>query len=515
MTNTKTIARNSGWYGTEQIVGLLVNLVTSIVIARTLGPSKNGYIIYLSYIVSVVANLGGFGIPATTNKYMAEFIGMGDRGTARYIYFRTLLLQIGLASVATPCIILWVLRDATADYKVAAVLIVLSIWPSMVNTVSAMANIATEDMATNLPASVISGLVYFVAIVISVVSHWGVTGIGASLLTMRVVDLLVRLVPTMMRILSWETSHALPPGLRERMLSFAWQSVASMLATMIVWERSEVILLKKFCPFSELSYYSLAFSLAERLLIGSTIFGSAVSTTIFVQFGRDKSRLPLIAATTFRYLALTAIPLHVIAVSLAVPLFMLLYGNQYAGAAMVATIAPLLCMSKAFIAPAQSLLQSHERQSFVIWATLFAGAIDIGAAWWLVQSQGAVGACIASGAAQFTAVAIMWGAGMKLYNVRLPWLFVLKVAIISALASLTAHYVAMQLPPVWGILLGGSAAIVVLFVLFYLFRVLEQEDRGRLDQLTTMMPKKMAGPAARILALLVPAESASANPASV
>ena len=129
MTNTKTIARNSGWYGIEQAVGFISNLVTSIAIARTLGPSKNAYLVYVSYIAYVASNLGALGIPATTSKYMAEFIGMGDRGTARYIYFRTLLLQVGVATLATGGVVIWVLHDAPADYRIAAVLVVLSIWP--------------------------------------------------------------------------------------------------------------------------------------------------------------------------------------------------------------------------------------------------------------------------------------------------------------------------------------------------------------------------------------------------
>ena len=85
MSNTKTIARNTGWYGLENIISSLVTLVTSIAIARTLGPSKMGYIIYVAWIASVVGSLGSLGIPATTQKYMAEYIGMGDTGTARYI----------------------------------------------------------------------------------------------------------------------------------------------------------------------------------------------------------------------------------------------------------------------------------------------------------------------------------------------------------------------------------------------------------------------------------------------
>ena len=244
MSNTKTIAKNSGWSGLDLIISAVVALFTSIAINRYLGPLKNGYIIYVSYIALLVSNLGGLGIPATTRKYMAEFIGMGDRGTARYIYLRTLLLQTVLATLATGGLLLWVLRDAPAEYKMASVLLVLSIWPSMVNSISSLANVATEDLSTNMPASVISAFTYFIAITATVALHWGVVGVGAALLSMRAVDFLVRFFPTMKRVLAWETTHVHPPGLRKRMMSFALQSVASMFVALIVWGRSEIILLK-------------------------------------------------------------------------------------------------------------------------------------------------------------------------------------------------------------------------------------------------------------------------------
>jgi O-antigen/teichoic acid export membrane protein len=126
MSNTKTIAKNTGWYGLERLINAILTVCTSIAIARTLGPAKMGYIIYVSWIASMVGELGGLGIPATTRKYMAEFLGMGDRGTARYIFFRTLGLQAALATVVTGGLLVWVLRDAAGDYKLASALIVLS-----------------------------------------------------------------------------------------------------------------------------------------------------------------------------------------------------------------------------------------------------------------------------------------------------------------------------------------------------------------------------------------------------
>ena len=516
MSNTKIIARNTGWYGLENLISALVTLFTSIAIARTLGPSKMGYLIYVAVIASFVASLGSLGIPATTQKYMAEFLGMSDQGTARYIYFKTLWLQVGLSVLATIGITIWVLGDASNGYKLASVLIVLSILPAMINSIPAQANAATEELQYNLPASVISILVFFVAILATTIFKWGVIGYGASVLLTRLVDCLVRFIPTTARIARWPKAHVEPYGLPQRMMTFAWQSIATMIVAMIVWDRSEFILLKHLDKdIRQIAFYSVAFSMAERLLITSAVFGSATGATIFAQYGRDKSRLPAITAATFRYLAMSSIPLHFISASLAFPALMILYGKQYSGAAMVVTLAPLLCLPKAFIGPVQNLLQSNERQSYVIWATVLAGVVDIGVAWALIRNHGAVGACIGSGAAQVTAVGMMWAIGIYLYDIKLPWLQISKITAISIVAALTAHFVGAPFSPLLAVLIGGSASVIVLLLLFYATRVLEPQDRSRLNVLAGMLPGALGRPAEKLVSLLIRPEIRAAAPSNV
>jgi O-antigen/teichoic acid export membrane protein len=183
---------------------------------------------------------------------------------------------------------------------------------------------------------------------------------------------------------------------------------------------------------------------------------------------------------------------HVIAAALAVPALLLLYGSQYKGAAAVVTLAPLLCMPKAFIGPVQSLLECAERQIYVILATVLAGVVDLSVAWFLIPAHGALGACLGSGAAQVMAVGMMWAIGIHIYKVKLPWLQVAKITTISVVAALTAHAIAMQLSPVWAIVWGGGAALIVLFALLYLARVLEPEDRDRFNILAGMLPQPIA-----------------------
>lgn len=536
MSNTKIIARNTGWYGLENLVSALLTMVTSIAIARFLGPAKMGYIIYVAWLSSVVCSLGSLGIPSTTQKYMAEFIGMGDRGTARHIYFRTIWLQVALGILATIGLVIWVWGDATPDYRLAAVLVVLSILPAMINSVPAQANVAAEDLSRNLPASVISIFIFFLAIIATVVFNWGIVGVGASMLLTRLADCLIRLIPTTKWILSWERAHVHPEGLRERMFTFAWQSITTMILAMIVWDKSEFIILKHLCSdIKQIAFYSVAINISEKLLLTAAVFGSATGATIFAQYGRDKSRLASITASSFRYLALSSIPVHLIAATLAFPMLLVLYGQQYAGAAVVVAISPILCLPKAFMGPVQNLLQSTERQKYIIGATVLAGFVDIGVAWWLIRANyGAVGACIGSGAAQFTAVGIMWAVAIYMYKIRLPWIQISKICAASIAAAVSAHVVATlfirsqitiistqsarlqgMLTPLYAVIAGGITALVVLLALFYLLRVLETEDKARFNILTGMLPKRLARPADKMVSFLIRPEIAGATTSNV
>lgn len=182
---------------------------------------------------------------------------------------------------------------------------------------------------------------------------------------------------------------------------------------------------------------------------------------------------------------------------------------------MVVAIAPILCMPKAFLEPARNLLQSAERQSLVIFATAFAGLVNIGVAWYLIPAHGAVGACIGSGVAQTVAIALLWGAGIYFYKVKLPWALLAKVTFISVVASLVAHYVGLHMSPFWAILWGGSAALVVLLGLFYLMRVLEPEDHARVNILTRSLPKSIGGPVEYVVSRLIRPRLASLTATNV
>lgn len=502
--NSKTIARNTAWYGLENIISFATSLITSVVIARTLGPSKMGYIVYVNWIVTITSSLGSIGIPATTRKYMAEFLGGKDRSTARFIYLRTLGMQTGLAGVATIVATAWVLYDSPPNYHIAAILLVFSILPSMVNSISAQANVAAEQLSANLAGSAAATGTFFTLTMLSVLFHWGVIGICVAMLCMRLADCLVRLIPTMRRILAWESDHAnMPPDLKPRMMRFAVQGVFAMFLSLIVWDRSELFLLKHLSnDITQIAFYSVAFGLAERLLVFPSVFSAATGASVLAQFGRDRSRLPAMTASSARYLALVSLPLHIIAGALAGPALLILYGNKYAGAVIVATIAPLLCLPKAFLGPIESLFESTDQQKYFLYATGIASFVDLGVAWWLIPAHGAVGACIGSGAAQILAACIMWAIGIHKYKIQLPWRFFAKIIAISSVTAIAAYSVTNRLPSVLGLIAGCLTALAVFFSLSYLFKILEREDCNRFSAVAKSLPDALAIPLNRAFSLI-------------
>ena len=145
----------------------------------------------------------------------------------------------------------------------------------------------------------------------------------------------------------------------------------------------------------------------------------------------------------------------------------------------------------------------------------------MGLAWILIPAHGAVGACIANGVAQFVAIALLWGIAIAMFKVKLPWLLAAKVALVSVAAALAGHFCAGRLLPtsrvtthiahslrywltnVSAVLVCGSVALAVLLILFYLFRILQEEDRDRLNQVASMLPGPLPAGAKAIVSILI------------
>ena len=96
-SNAKVIGRNFIFMGLEVVITLVCTLLTTVVIARVIGPTRLGYFNLIFWLTSITCSVGSLGIPLTTFKYMGEFLGGGKKELARAVFFYNLWAQTVIA----------------------------------------------------------------------------------------------------------------------------------------------------------------------------------------------------------------------------------------------------------------------------------------------------------------------------------------------------------------------------------------------------------------------------------
>jgi O-antigen/teichoic acid export membrane protein len=365
-----------------------------------------------------------------------------------------------------------------------------SIFPYMVNSIPAGANTALEDLRANVPASLVSTGIFVTAVFSSIYFGWGLLGISIGLFTMRAAELWVRLIPLVKRFGQY-SAEPLDRMLGKRMVLFSSQSLILLLLGLIVWDRSEMVVLKNFCAdIRQIAFYSVAFNMTERLLVFSQVFGTATGATIMVQYGRDSTRIRELVEISARYLALISFPVHLGLAAIAVPLVWITYGDKYSGAVPALVVAACLGIPKAFFLPAQALLSSWDRQNLIIRWGLVSAVLNLVLDFLLIPKYGAVGAAFANGITQTFFSLTLWLAAAHLLNIRFPFLPIAKIAAISAFMAVIVHLAVSRVPALLGLIFGIILGVAVYFGLIRMTRVLNPLDHGRILNLKNHVPSR-------------------------
>ena len=498
--NAKIIGRNFGFMGLEAAITLAVTLLTSVFIAREIGPTRLGYFNFIMWLTSISSSIGSLGIPLATFKYMAEFLGSGKPELARAVFYYNLraLFAISMAIVGLSLVAVFVLVNP--QYRLCSAFLVLSMLPAMVTFVPSQANTAAENSALNTRGALAGAIVYVIAVGASLLLGWDLVGISAGILISRCVELLVKFVPAS-RALALLPRLPLPDEIRNRMVSFSGFTTGLLFVQTVVWDRSDVVFLKLLQPdIRQLAFFSVCFSIADRLVLPAQAFANALSATQMSEYGRDKASLFRITSDSFAYLLMGALPVMAGMACIAGPLFRVVYGAQYLSAIPVFTVVAILSIPKAVLTPAQTLLFSTEELGFVLKWGLVASAVNLALDVILIPHHGAIGAAFANGITQSFAVAVLWRRVLTRYPVRLDR---------SALLRLSAATVAMaisllcitQLPfgDIAKLVVGVPCGAFIFLMAARAVQLFQKNDRRRLLMLSAFVP----GPARRLYEQLV------------
>src|SRR5262245_50091645 len=144
-SSTQSVARNALWYGLELLVGIIGAFATSVIVARIVGPERLGYYNYISWLTSLTSAVASVGLPISTRKYVAEYLGRGEPGIAKAIYRSTLKLQalISLCIVIVGDGLVFVL--GRPDYWIISSLLIVNVAPRMRGFIPSHATVAAHS----------------------------------------------------------------------------------------------------------------------------------------------------------------------------------------------------------------------------------------------------------------------------------------------------------------------------------------------------------------------------------
>jgi O-antigen/teichoic acid export membrane protein len=504
-SNAKVIGRNFIFMGLEVVITLVCTLLTTVVIARVIGPTRLGYFNLIFWLTSITCSVGSLGIPLTTFKYMGEFLGGGQKELARAVFFYNLWAQTAIACVLTAIGMIAVFTIVDPAYRRCATLLVLSMVPNMITFVPSQANSAAENAALNTRGAFVGAIVYVVAVAASLFLGWNLAGIAAGVLLYRTAELAVKMLPVL-KSMKTVSRVPLPREIRKRMFTFSGLSTGLMILQIVIWDRSDIIFLKLLQPdIRQLAFFSVCFSVADRLMRMPQTFANALSATQMAEYGRDKDRLFRMTSKASTYVLLGALPILIGVACIGGPFVRVMYGPQYLPAIPVFIVVALLSIPRAILTPAQTLLYSAEDLGFVLKWGFAAAAINVLLDLALVPGHGALGAAWANGVAQTLAAVSIWGRVLVRYPVRIDKPALLRIAAATlAMAVVVLGIVAMPLSPLMKLSIAVPAGAIVFLVTSRMFAVLHKDDRRRLLQLSALLPTPVGSSLNRLVDFLVP-----------
>jgi O-antigen/teichoic acid export membrane protein len=514
MGHAKTIARNSLWSLTDSLLGMASSLGCSVAVARVMGPEKLGYYSYLTFLASMAGWIAAFGIPSAIRRYAAEAYGRGDFITAKLIIRATFRIQLALAvvTVAAGLAVVWLF--VPLEHRSYAVITVVGILPLLLYTIPTAAISATEDLAPNVKASIVSTFVTAGVTAAALVFDWGLPGLASAMLAARTTDLVLREIAYRRIYAQYPDPprrERLPPELRRKIARFCWQATMITALELLVWERSEVFFLERFSTIVQVAFYSLSFNLSQHLLLLPRVASTAAAATFSVQQGRDPRQTTGLAVGTMRVLAMICIPAAFGLGALAEPLLRTLYGAKFLPAIPAFAILAILTLGKALQMPARQLLTAADKQTLIVKWGLVLAVINLAIDFALIPRYGALGAAIAKGTIQVIGAVSIWSIVVAAFQARLPLGRLGRTTVAALAMYLAVRALSAAVPPVVAVALGPPLGIAIVMVLFRLLRCLEPGDRATLLAIQRRLPSALRRGYGALIDLMFPA---AANPAT-
>jgi O-antigen/teichoic acid export membrane protein len=468
MTLRARTLRNTLFSSVAMYTEFALGMLTSILIARHLGPEGFGAYSAVIWLVGMGVAASNSGTASAAIKFVAELRG-ADRGhlVRPLVAYLRRAQRIYVAIVlAFGALALWIAGHRVApDFHHGLLFVFLVVAISL--RAGYMFNIGIAKGLENFRINAMVALVSTplnLAMVFAVMStDLPVEWLLGVFLVSSVVFYVMSRSQVKPLLPPGEDVPSLPPDLAPRVRRQMLYSTAIVTIGFIVSSEVEVLFLTAYADPHAAGQFKVGYQLASgasALVPG--VFGALLLPMMAnaLSQGREVAGHRFAASTA--YLMLLSAPLVAFGTVLADPLIHLLYGDAYEAGATAFAVCLAGCAALATAQAASSLLISADRQRAVLLLIVACGALKLLLDAWLIHVDGLRGALVAFAIVAALNVASYITMAIRECGMSPDWGRLLRTMLAAVLSAAPLLAVHQRLTPLAEIAVGGVLALTYL-----------------------------------------------------
>lgn len=460
MSTRSLTLRNAMFSSVGLYTEFALGMLTSIVIARHLGPNFFGAYSGAVWLMAMGVAIANAGTAGAAIRFVAELRGRGEeeRIHAALAYLRRAQRRVMLA-VLLACLALMAAAGNRLVPSLDAWIVMGFLAATIPLRASYMFNIGIAKGFENFRANAVVALVAAPVNLLLVLLvawaglsvYWQLAAFFAS--SVLFYEISRRQVRTLLP--PAQPAQALPPELLHRIRHHVVYTGLAVAVGFIVSSDSEVLFLNMYQDEHGAGQFKVAFQLASgaaNLVPG--VFGALMLPMMAgaLTRGREVAGRKFAASTT--YLGLLALPLIAFGLVFATSLVRLLYGQDYVEAGPALAICLAATSLTAMTTAASSLLLSADRQRTVLVVIIACGVLKVSLDWLLIHHAGLAGAVWAFATVSLVQAVALTVLATRTSGVWLEWKRLVRILVAAAIAGVVVLPVHAQLAVLPGLLLG-------------------------------------------------------------
>jgi len=439
------------------ISGSVAGLISGVILARLLGPSEYGYLTLVMSVLNVLIIVSALGFEFALNKYIPLLLSeKKGHGILRLVRSLT-LIKVAIAAVLS--VFIFFSADLLAQSvfgkpELGTYLRVLTLMVVPYSLESIYRGLLTgfyQQKFINLLDAGTKAL-YLILAAAVLLEGYGVLGV-------LLVNLLVQVV--FVSLAARRGLGSIPPGQAEgappelgKVLRYSLYLYLFTIMNFVLGQQLDVMMIGGLVPdIRQVAYYNIAYTFAYMSLsFFSLVLGGGITLTYFSELHakKDLEGLRRGYIVLVEYMFVYIIPVAIVGAVLAGPLLYLIFGEQYAGTAVVDMLAlyfPVMVFIK-FGGVTSTFMSAMDQERKLVVSRVIFGGTNIVLNFLLIPRLLAFGALIGTGAACIVGLAYESYVVHRCLHPRYPFRFLGRMLALSLCSGLAAYVLKLLVEPV-------------------------------------------------------------------